>query len=532
MFKVIGLFLPLAFLSAFASLGQTFSPIKNISAKSQPYAENFIEYNDKFYFFINDGNYGNSLWVSDGTSSGTSKIADVKVTGWVEIMVYKNKMYFAALDSSNCANLWTSDGTQKGTFQVTHFIKGDLFNVRSAKQYLGKIYFQNYHELWISDGTEVGTHSVKIKGIVNGDDMFFFIYKSSIYVATQNKMVKNNLWQLLNEDSAILLSTNSKIMKNHLSNINDTIYFTNDDGQLCTTDLTDTGTKQITKIRHYPYSTFVQTAFVVFKNKLFFEGADNIGDGLWMSDGTESGTKLIRRITYIGYNMAYSANILEFYVGNGKLYFDAEDTIFGKEPWVSDGSSQGTIMIKDIDELPRQGSDPYLFNSYNGKLYFSAQSGNNGYELYSSDGTISGTKVIKPLSSTNFNPSPGRTFVYKGSMYFSAMFDGKGVNLWQYNDSSLSGVTPQLQVNNLFICYPNPVIDNSITLKSHSIFNNSTVVTLLDEYGGIILQKNTRVTKENCEFTLHLPEFINSGIYLLKVTDNKGTGIQKIIIQR
>ena len=82
-------------------------------------------------------------------------------------------------------------------------------------------------------------------------------------------------------------------------------------------------------------------------------------------------------------------------VGN-TLYFAAIDGTNGVELWKSDGTASGTVMVKNI----RSGSlssSPYEFTAIGNTLYFAANDGTNGIELWKSDGTASGTVMVKDI---------------------------------------------------------------------------------------------------------------------------------------
>ena len=82
------------------------------------------------------------------------------------------------------------------------------------------------------------------------------------------------------------------------------------------------------------------------------------------------------------------------------LYFSATDRTNGVELWKSDGTASGTVMVKDIN--PGAGaSNPSSFVNVGGILYFRAINGTSGAELWKSDGTASGTVMIKDI-----NPGP------------------------------------------------------------------------------------------------------------------------------
>ncbi len=81
---------------------------------------------------------------------------------------------------------------------------------------------------------------------------------------------------------------------------------------------------------------------------------------------------------------------------NGITFFVATTNTTGTELWKSDGTSAGTVLVKDIQEGIFSSYPRYLTN-VNGKLYFRADDGVNGYELWQSDGTSGGTVLVKDL---------------------------------------------------------------------------------------------------------------------------------------
>jgi ELWxxDGT repeat protein len=81
---------------------------------------------------------------------------------------------------------------------------------------------------------------------------------------------------------------------------------------------------------------------------------------------------------------------------NGTLFFTAFDSA-GAELWKSDGTSTGTVLVKDIHLTG--SSQPRSLTDMNGTLFFTANDGVNGYELWKSDGTSSGTVLVKDVYS-------------------------------------------------------------------------------------------------------------------------------------
>ncbi len=79
-------------------------------------------------------------------------------------------------------------------------------------------------------------------------------------------------------------------------------------------------------------------------------------------------------------------------VGN-TLYFVADDGVAGLELWTSDGTSAGTVRVKDIASVG--SSSPTALTDVSGMLYFVANDGTSGIELWRSNGNSRRYSVSK-----------------------------------------------------------------------------------------------------------------------------------------
>jgi len=128
-------------------------------------------------------------------------------------------------------------------------------------------------------------------------------------------------------------------------------------------------------------------------------------------------------------------------VGN-MVVFAATDGTTGYELWKSDGTSQGTALLKDI----RSGSissDPYMEPLSGNPLYFSVTQPPYSYEqFWRTDGSAAGTVVAVSLPSGSVSESyPAPHFQVGNTLYFSAHTWGKGRELWK---TSATGGTPEI----------------------------------------------------------------------------------------
>jgi ELWxxDGT repeat protein len=154
------------------------------------------------------------------------------------------------------------------------------------------------------------------------------------------------------------------------------------------------------------------------------------GQALFKSDGTTEGA--------IGISPTFSV-IREVVVMDDVIYFSANGSGAGYELWVSDGTLQGTFLVRDI--WPgSSSSEPRQLFGYNGTLYFSARTQEQGDELWICrnplmDGEASVT-LLKDINPFNSHSSPGSFRVFNNEVYFEAVTEANGRELWKTNGTS------------------------------------------------------------------------------------------------
>ncbi|WP_456458310.1 T9SS type A sorting domain-containing protein [Reichenbachiella sp.] len=207
---------------------------------------------------------------------------------------------------------------------------------------------------------------------------------------------------------------------------NQCLFLESGDNRLWKTDGTVAGTSIIATL---PSDANNVRNFTSLGNQVFFMASlDETGQELWVTDGTDEGTKMVVDIIE-GASGSGPSNLFAF---NNKMYFSAYTAANGRELWVSDGTAEGTEMVADI--LP--GSQDGLSTSYfypaafNGKFYFAASGTSGDIELWSSDGTTEGTSLIKNIRTAS-SSSPRNFFPFGDLLLFTATNDTDGQELWK-----------------------------------------------------------------------------------------------------
>jgi len=177
----------------------------------------------------------------------------------------------------------------------------------------------------------------------------------------------------------------------------------------------------------------------------FFFVADNGGSGreLWTSDGTPDGTEMIRDIRP-GEEGAIAPGGIGSHSGwftavEGVLFFAANDGENGYELWKSDGTASGTEMVEDIRPGP-EGSRPGGLTDVGGALFFAAADSSHGLELWRSDGTAEGTFMVKDLTGDSAGSAPDGLTNVGGVLYFAGNDRVHGWELWK-SDGTAGGTT-------------------------------------------------------------------------------------------
>ncbi len=453
------------------------------------FPDNFTEFNNQLYFSADDGENGRELWVSDGTTEGTQLVKDINPGSNDygnannsfprDLTEFNDQLYFTAQGGDERSGLWVSDGTTEGTHLVKDIYPGSIaFYSDSLTEFNDQLYFaaagdaETGDELWVSDGTTEGTHLVKDiypgsnnDGNANSSSPGDFTeFNDQLYFTAQDGENGYELWvsdgttegtQLVKDIYSGIsdygYANNSSPL--YFTKLNDQLYFSASDGdngrELWVSDGTTEGTQLVKDI--YSGSNDYGNAFSSYpryftklNDQLYF-AADDAENGreLWVSDGTTEGTHLVKDINP-GSNSSYAKDLSEF---NDQLYFTADDGENGSELWVSDGTTEGTHLVKDInpgsdDYGYAKSSYPSNFIEFNDQLYFAASDGENGYELWVSDGTTEGTHLVEDINPGSDGSVNNKFTEFNDQLYFAAENAENGQELFKLiiDDSTTTNI--------------------------------------------------------------------------------------------
>jgi len=493
-------------------------------------------------FTANDYVLGRELWISDGTTSGTQLLKDINpgtTTGNVSLLKKSGSfIYFSGYTDDTGAELWRTDGTNTGTILLKDINIGTgdglyspfLTDVNGTLFFMARGDNNNRQQLWKSDGTEAGTVMVKNlrPNTASATNARYLTATPSglLFFSIDDGINGRELWVSDGTESGTFMvkdlntqpSTGYTYSPNNLIVLNDILYFGGYDDvngfSLWRSDGTETGTYIIKSDVQFEdkEADELNDRAVVFNNKIYFSGFQSTtisanGIELFVSDGTESGTFMLKDINP---GNSYSSPKNFRVVGN-QLFFTATTYDEGTELWVTDGTEQGTHLVKDIlNESNYSPSSLTFLTAVGNTLYFSATNGADGRELWKSDGTESGTIQVQDI-----NPS-GSSFannfvLLNNSLIMRVTHPDYGSELWKL-DNVLS--TEKYNNPSKIKIYPNPV-SNNLTIKTQ--FTGNLQLIVISQLGQQVLKQNQNTSSTSLDVST-----LSKGLYFLNINAENG----------
>lgn len=173
------------------------------------------------------------------------------------------------------------------------------------------------------------------------------------------------------------------------------------------------------------------SGLTVAGDKLYFTGDTGLlGTELWTTDGTKNGTSIVKDIAP-GYASSSPSNIIQ--LGTSIVFLASEAYNDPPKLWISGGTPDTTFKLSDTfvrSDLVKVGNS----------VYFASRGVDEG-ELWSSDGTVDGTEVVKRVGFRGFLESS-----IGNNLFFLAHDDTHGVELWK-SDGTSQGTTILKDIN-------------------------------------------------------------------------------------
>ena len=212
-----------------------------------------------------------------------------------------------------------------------------------------------------------------------------------------------------------------------------------------------TGTARLLKDINPNAGSNANSALTLGGKVLFAANDGAHGAEPWITDGTAEGTRLAVDIVP-GLGSPFSSSFGSFRALGERAIFLANDGVHGSEPWVTDGTEAGTHMVKDVGATPHSVS-PYLLGALDSVVLFVVDDGTHGGELWATDGSAAGTYLVRdifpgPTSSRPFSP-----IRFKDKLVFLAVDPDSFGSLWS-SDGTEAGTLPILVLPDVFVEFP------------------------------------------------------------------------------
>lgn len=545
------LFMALFCASLFAN-AQSFQLVKDVNPSAGGLNLNcsFREMNGKVYYvFTDELTAKNGLYVTDGTNVGTSKITPGNVSVDGHLIVGGKKIYFFASDGTNGKEPWVSDGTTSGTKMLKNIHSNitdtdfGLINSTFISADANKAFFvandgTTGDELWVTDGTTVGTKFVKdinsgsqgsqiqVAPSAMGTNMkdgklYFFAINGAggFTINGKEPWVSDgtNAGTFMLKDINPGFNGSSELANvKHFVEYKGKMYFfsigtSQIPGGLFETDGTQEGTKLVFSTTIYRIDEFI-----VHNDLLYFIHSN--GPSLYTTDGTTDGTKLLTTIPDAQLN---NLGTCQMTVVNNTLFLRAVSKSLGSELFKLNESNQ-IVNIKDIWTGIQNGVSGNIFQDrkvlqvYDNKIWFLGSNGSSAgaLQLWNSDGTSAGTIASTPLNGDGgWAGGNGNNYnIFASSFGIFMIYNNPttGAELYFFNSikTKLSNIDmPNQQVT----VFPNPCKD-FVRLKSDEIFESYVITNI----AGQIIQKG-KIWDNQVDFI-----FPKTGIYFLTAINKQG----------
>lgn len=446
-------------------------------------SNSFVIGDTKIYFKGDDGDtYGNELWVSDGTDEGTHIIGDFNEGNYDSSHYPLTVLGDTLIFRDGSSNLLYSNGTQSTTGYLDHNASSDskvrMYSYSDHAVLNDKLLFTRYnvsstgYELWSTDGTTTTLVKDIYEGSGSSTPSDFKVVGDRVLFKARGTDGNYAIWSTDGTSTGtvkvIAYDNSSYSYQVYFLGKNDNIayYYTYDRDsysdpytyRLWKTDGTTTGTVQVfsstsdkasvqpdTNINSVAVTKsgniYFRAEYKELKNTLEGDVWQSNGYELWFSDGTTTGTKLVKDLE-VGQS---SSNISYFKaVGEKVIFRNSNDSNY--KMWVSDGTADGTkeLLTKDGKSLYTyyyyyNTSKQYMSDEINGKVYFynTTQNSEKGYELYVTDGTQTGTYMVKDIYPGSSSSNPQHFTNFNGETYFTATSGDYGLELWKTDGTAL-----------------------------------------------------------------------------------------------
>lgn len=378
------------------------------------HASDLVVFDRRLFFNGDDGIHGGEPWTSDGTAEGTRMIADVVPGGlgsypyyWVALgpAVYfvnhagaGGTLWKTDLAASAAAPVFAVPSEDGGPSRVSSI-------VRSGDSLCGW-FDDGIHgfEPWSTDGTAEGSRLLAdIYPGGNGSLVADMVDLDGVVLFGANEPdVGITLWRAVPaQGNATRLHA---VAPSSMRRLGSRVYFSGFEpatgSEPWQTDGTPEGTRLVADIVPGPQESQPSGFRAAGATVYFSPHVPGLGHELWKVL-PEGGAALVKDI-WPGPEYGLPTWLNDARALGDRLLFRADDGVHGAELWSTDGTAEGTVLVRDVKPGPAKGVESSWsvggFRVVSGNLYFDGDDGVIGLEPWRSDGTPEGTVPVGDLN--------------------------------------------------------------------------------------------------------------------------------------
>ena len=295
-----------------------------------------IDFNNHFYFVLNDGLTGAELWRTDGLS--LEQVSDIEPGAYGSspnsLTSIGNNLYFSA-SQNGVRELYKYDGSELSKIQndINGYSSLPRTNLFSIEEHLGDIFFsatdENFDtELWKYDGTNVSkVYDLNPEGSSNPRSITSF--GSELVFCAESEETGRELFKYDGNEITLLKDIRKgekDAYARELTVVNDKLFFIASD-TIRNDEIWQYNGTSISKCGDVnPYGSGALGDLVKVGDLLVFHGANaSHGDEVWSYNGN--------KFSIHETNLSGSGQINNLSVVDNQLYYDASTGDLGSQLW-------------------------------------------------------------------------------------------------------------------------------------------------------------------------------------------------------
>ena len=417
------------------------------------------------FFAADDGTHGDQLWQSDGTSAGTTMVADINPNGSSnpqDLTAVDGNVFFSANDGVHGSQLWMYDASTQTVAMVSAINPNGSANPQNITAFGSQVIFSandglHGQELWISDGTSANTQMVSDinPGPTSSSPADLTVFSNGIYFSADDGTHGRELWKTDGTSADTVLVDDivpgpGSSSPNQLTPVGATLYFvatTPGAGTELWQSDGDASTQMTDDIQPGTGSSNPTDLTNIEDQSLFFAADDGVnGNELWTSVAGSNTATIVADINPGSAGSNPAAITDDF----GTVLFIADDGTHGAQLWSSTGSDAEMVALINpngdaFQRLPgNQFAGPTVFS--NGLLIFSANDGVHGFEPWISNGTSSGTFMAQDINPGSASSFPLQFTDVFGTVFFTANDGSTGFELYSVSANERISIPIELSI--------------------------------------------------------------------------------------